>query len=648
MVGRRRELEHADALIARNEPTPTLLVVYGPGGIGKSRLLDEIAARGRRAGRLVRRLRAEDIDGSVARPPQSGNHLANRANQPLLFLIDECDDSEIIARWVIQAHFPAAASALVVIATRKPPPTGLRDTDRLRRAQLDLGALSPEESAELLSRHTLDAATIPRLVSIAAGHPLALLLLAELVGRGVSLPASLEQVPDLLQALVQRVAETTSDPDQRAALDALVVAGAMTEPLLAAMTGREEANQLFDWLRDRSFVRLRPEGLVPHDLVRHALAAELRWRAPERLEALRRRALPVYLGRLYRGSVHDQVRAIRDLFFLFREHPVMVPLVSWTQVEESFVRRITEDDLQPICAAVERHEGAASAKIAAHWLRRQPEGAYVLDTPGRNRAGYFHLVRLDLAGEEDYAVDPIAREARAVVRKAGVDRALPVAFNRFWLDVDQYQSLGTVMTLCTGIMAHHQVMIPGIAFALGVFHDPGGLRAMFEVFGFATCGSVAMDDRTYQLIGRDWRGEPPLTWFSRFVERITGATPQPSPEKNTAPVTRADEVRDALKVWHEPHRLASSALAQRLLEPATANEPLSVRAQRVRAAIDAAMSSLEGSRRGKRAMAALRATYVDALGTQEEVAEELDLPFSTYRRHLGEGFELLADLLSKK
>ena len=40
-----------------------------------------------------------------------------------------------------------------------------------------------------------------------------------------------------------------------------------------------------------------------------------------------------------------------------------------------------------------------------------------------------------------------------------------------------------MLAFCTGIMAHHHVMIPGLAFALGVFHDPGWLRAMFEVVG---------------------------------------------------------------------------------------------------------------------------------------------------------------------
>ena len=38
-------------------------------------------------------------------------------------------------------------------------------------------------------------------------------------------------------------------------------------------------------------------------------------------------------------------------------------------------------------------------------------------------------------------------------------------------------------------------------------------------------------------------------------------------------------------------------------------------------------------------------TYVHAAPTQEAAAEVLDLPFSTYRRHLARALERLTDLL---
>jgi hypothetical protein len=41
-------------------------------------------------------------------------------------------------------------------------------------------------------------------------------------------------------------------------------------------------------------------------------------------------------------------------------------------------------------------------------------------------------------------------------------------------------------------------------------------------------------------------------------------------------------------------------------------------------------------------------TYFQPLATQEQVAEVLDLPFSTYRRHLKAGLTRLSELLWQK
>lgn len=54
---------------------------------------------------------------------------------------------------------------------------------------------------------------------------------------------------------------------------------------------------------------------------------------------------------------------------------------------------------------------------------------------------------------------------------------------------------------------------------------------------------------------------------------------------------------------------------------------------------------LQGHPKRERAYRALRRTYLNPAPTQEKAAELLDLPFSTYRRHLAEGIALLAETL---
>ena len=59
---------------------------------------------------------------------------------------------------------------------------------------------------------------------------------------------------------------------------------------------------LRDWLRGLSMMELGRRGLFPHDLAREALAAELRWRHPERYAEIHRRA-GAYYQQQFAGAV---------------------------------------------------------------------------------------------------------------------------------------------------------------------------------------------------------------------------------------------------------------------------------------------------------------------------------------------------------
>jgi hypothetical protein len=54
---------------------------------------------------------------------------------------------------------------------------------------------------------------------------------------------------------------------------------------------------------------------------------------------------------------------------------------------------------------------------------------------------------------------------------------------------------------------------------------------------------------------------------------------------------------------------------------------------------------LQVSPRGAKLYRALYHTYLQPAPTQEQAAELLDVPFSTYRRHLKMGVERVAELL---
>jgi DNA-binding SARP family transcriptional activator len=102
-------------------------------------------------------------------------------------------------------------------------------------------------------------------------------------------------------------------------------------------------------------------------------------------------------------------------------------------------------------------------------------------------------------------------------------------------------------------------------------------------------------------------------------------------------------VRAALRAWHRPDRLAAGPLAHTHLVRADDNV---VVAEQIRTAIAQALRKLREDRCGERRYVAVRATYLDVESKQQQtVADELGLPFGTYRRHLAQGLDRLCEIL---
>jgi len=173
-VGRAAELRVVDALF-REEHGPSVLLVHGPAGIGKSALLREIQRRGRHAGWT-----AFAADGRVAgaAPAALREALAGawHAPRPLVLLdgVDWAPSSVLALRRELLPTLPDRA--VVVLATRGRPDEGwFEEGWEALCAALALGPLSAFESLALLAGRGLrgDARGLA-IARAAGGLPLAL------------------------------------------------------------------------------------------------------------------------------------------------------------------------------------------------------------------------------------------------------------------------------------------------------------------------------------------------------------------------------------------------------------------------------------------------------------------------------------------
>ncbi|WP_412751014.1 AAA family ATPase [Krasilnikovia sp. M28-CT-15] len=619
-VGRTAELARFTRLLDADRGA--LVWVHGPGGVGKTSLLHQFAGLAEQAGRPVVWLDETAPEG-----------------ERLVVLADDEVPTEVLAA--------LPADAVVAVASRSEPPLHYR-TDPGWRSVLHpvpLTNLPPEESRLLLTRRSVPEAAHADALSFTHGHPLALALIADVhaQGRGPLTPTG---GPEVVATLLAALVDAVPGPSHRMALDAVSQVAATTEPLLAELLEVPDAHELFDWLRGLSVISAGTHGLVLHDLAREALARDLRWRHPQLHTAIHRRAGAYYRRQFDRAAPDDQRRILLDFAFLHRESPVIGAFLQHSPDGDLRVAAADPRQWPQLRAMVERHEGAESAEIFDHWCRRQPEGVHaVVDGQGA-AVGLVVLLTLD-------AADPADPAAVAAWRCAAPAPGEAVSLVRYWLDAEGYQEPSPVQALISINSVRHYLTTPHLSYALIYQSDPDLWAQMCEYVDFprAPEADFTVGGRRYAGFGHDWRATPRLAWLNLLATRETAEEPMAvEPEAAPPTVDRAafaTAVREALREWNRPDRLAASPLLATRLATGLSDEdgPGDGSVEALRAAFEQAAATMADAPRDRSAYRALHHTYLQPAGTQQAAADLLRLPMSTFRRHLAAGVERLTDIL---
>jgi hypothetical protein len=153
---------------------------------------------------------------------------------------------------------------------------------------VSLRNLSRDAIRTLLQVEQIPDEVLEQVMALTHGNPLALSLLIDAVRRSVTpheLPTALDEMPDLVRALLSRLVDQAPSNRHRAALQISAHAAVTTEPVLRAAlptSDPQDVSDLWDWLRDLTFMEESRAGIHPHDVVRDILEADVRWRDPMR------------------------------------------------------------------------------------------------------------------------------------------------------------------------------------------------------------------------------------------------------------------------------------------------------------------------------------------------------------------------------
>lgn len=674
LIKRVAECELFQSAITADELPFYVLYILGPGGVGKTTLLHEFAQLASAAQVAHVYLDGRNLEPAPdffmvnlqqalgLTPPTTPLQYVETLTKRFVLLIDTYELLGGLDRWLREEFLPQLPShVLVVLASRNPPAIEWRADPGWRQLLrvLPVRNLTPDESRLFLEQRQIPTDQHAVILAFTRGHPLALALIADAFAQHPTMVFQPAEAPDIIAPLLERFIQGAPTPEHRSALEACAIVRLTTEPLLATLLELADAHDLFTWLRSLSFIESEWRGLFPHDLAREAIIADLRWRNPARYTHLYQRARAYYLAQLTQNDSVVQQQALSDYVYLDRDNPLVRSYFSWQESGAIFTDTLRPTDHRALLAMIEQYEGVVAARLAAHWLSRQPTGVKVLRDALGAPQGMLLLLALDQETVDSRAIDPATASVwRYLETTAPLRAGERATLARFWLARTSYQDVSPIQSRIFLYLVQHALTTPGLAYTLIACADPDFWRNVFTYINFARHqeADFTVGDRRYGVYGHDWRVLPAMAWLQMVGEREAPALAplSASPSPVTYTVLGEDEfaaaVREALRTFNEPGALSRNLLlgTRLVIKQAGAHSSTTQRAAALKALIQEALTELQAAPREIKLYRALHHTYLQPAVTQEQAAELLDLPFSTYRRHLSAGIAYLVAWLQQK
>ncbi|WP_162794783.1 ATP-binding protein [Nonomuraea lactucae] len=643
-VGRADHLAAFNAVLDDDMRSFTVLYLHGPGGIGKSTLLQRFADEAHETRRLVISIDAT-AQGDAARDlaGAAGGQTPSAA-RPIV-LIDNLDLLQNPQDWLRATVLPAfPRGALVVVAASRPPAVAWQ-ADPSWSGLLAIRAVDPLSGAEadaLLGTQRIPDELRAYVHALCGGNPLALRVAAQLLSAGPIPEEALGLA--MSHAIFDRVVGVLPSPKHRQALRVCAHALWTDEELLRATVPGADA-QLFEWLRQQPFMRSDAHGIFPDGVVRNVVAIESRWRGRGQFDTTQAMVRDYLVQRARTTPAAAVLPLVANVLFVERRRitaPSAFHRMREAQLEEHGWRA---GDRQQVLRMATETEGPESARLVQYWLDRQPGAFTVYRRPGNAQAVAF-LCRLRLAEPtaEDLATDPVVATAWSHARRAmPLEPDNRMSIVRFCVDPNSYHGPSEAMDLMQLRCAATLMRDDSLLWTTIVTPDPRCWAPLLGQFPpQRDAGRVRVGAGEYVLVSQCWKAasQPP-------GERPVGGLPLTWRRRQATSFSRTEfdqAVRLALRSWRRPDLLSDSDLVRsRIVRDRAGVDAVTG----IRQVLSAALETIGSDSRQAKSHRVLIATYLRGAPTQEAAAERLSLPFSTYRRHLARGLEMICDLLWK-
>lgn len=641
--GRERELAAFRSALTGRAEAFTVVYLHGPGGIGKSTLLSRFADEARCDDRPVLTVRA----GQDARTAGG--------RRPPVVLIDDLELADRPEHWLRHTVLPALpAGTLVAVASRQPPSVRWRAepgwSDLL--VPLALEPFTPAESTALLRAHDVPESRVEAVRWACGGNPLALRVAAQALGADPRGVADDDLPRELALSIFHHLIGDIPSGAHRQALEACAHAATTNENLLRAVVPDGDAGVLFGWLRDQPFITSGARGLYPSEVVRNVVEAELRWRDADQFAAMHERMMGHLIKRARAVADDAALPYVADVIFVQRHE--RTSRSGFGALDDLEVRdhRYQPADRAEVCAIALRTQGAESARLVEFWLDRQPEGFHVQRRRGAAEiVAFTGQLSLGHPSAEELSTDPVVAAAWARAQNSTPLRTGErLKLVRFLVDPGFRFGPSDVTVLMQARVATPLIREDHLAWSVIACPESDYWpERIARTHLRDDAPPIVVDGSPYTLFSVYCGAQGIAAWSAELDDQLLARHPRAAPAGQDRFVTwnRAEfdqEVRQTLRAWRRPDRFADSALRHSRV----VSETDSVDAVTgLRQAFTAALDTLGSDPRQAKYHRVLVTTFLNGAPTQEAAAERLNLPSSTYRRHLSRGLAELCTLLWK-
>ncbi|CAL9650640.1 hypothetical protein SUDANB145_06594 [Streptomyces sp. enrichment culture] len=655
-IGRSHELARFRAVLTADPAAPSVLYVHGPGGVGKSALLRRYADEALASGRRVTRVDGRRIDPSPTGFALEAGPVGTPAetDRPAVLLADAFEHCQGLEDWLRETYLPdlPAGSAVVVASRLAPAPHWVHDAAWQGILEvLPLAALGRDDARTLLERRGVREDLRDAVFAFAGGHPLALSLAASVAVTECSTADDWSPTPDVITDLLTSLVGELPAGHERLALETAAHTLVTTEGLLRAVVGEEHASRMFAWLRGLPYAELGRQGLFLHETAAEVIDRDLRWRDAQGYERMHRVVGHHLLQRARNAPEDEAMAAIRALTHLKRYGPMGPYFTGITREGDVYEGPLRPEDHDTAVRMTADTEGERSARLVRHWLGRHPEGFWAYRSARTGElVAFMAWLRLTTPGE-GAGQDPVAAAAWQHVDAVAPLRAgQHLLMSRFMVYPADYGGISTVGHLMQLRICRDWIRSRNLAWSFIVSPDAALWSGLMHHLGHQQVAETPWDnDRVFTTFGCDWRVTPLEIWFDRTQPGALHPSP-PAGRADAPAVTLGGEefraaVRDALRSVLKPSALETSPLLDTRLLDDRARHSEADPTDLLRSLLAETVDRLKGTAGHSKAYQALYTTYFQRVRTQQGAAQRLGLPFSTYRRHLTLGVDLVCDAL---